>query len=102
MVSMPLTVIKPAHGLPWQADAAQELAHPALHFNHLPQRIGLRRADSSRVAHLSEQLRDDIVVGFDLDRQERRAHEVFQGIDDAVQELEDEERLDLGGGGGEE
>lgn len=34
--------------------------------------------------------------------QEWRAEEFFKGVDDAVQELEDEEGFDFGGGGDEE
>lgn len=82
---------------PRETEAAQELVHPAFLLHNLPQGIGFRRADRPRIAHLRQQLGDDIVVVLDLDGQDRRADEVLEGIDDAVEELEDEERLDLGG-----
>ena len=80
---------------PRKVDAAQQLAHPPFYGNHLPEGIGLRRADGARVAHFCEKLYHDIIVGLDLDSQERRAQEVFEGIDDSVQELEHQEGLYL-------
>lgn len=89
-------------GIPGQVDATKQLPHPALHLDHLPQGIRLRGANGARVAHLGEQLRDDIVAVLDLEGNEGRAGELLEGIDDAVQELEDEKGLDLEGGRGEE
>lgn len=47
-------------------------------------------------------MRHDIVVVLNLDREDWRTEEVFEGIDDAMEELENEEGFDLRGGRGEE
>lgn len=47
-------------------------------------------------------MRYNVVVVLNLDREDRRTEEVFEGIDDAVEELEDKEGFDLRGGRGEE
>lgn len=88
--------------LPRQGDAAKQLAHPSLNLDQIPQRVGFRRVDRPRVAHLIEQLRDDIVVALNLVRQQRGAEELLKDVDDAVDEFEDEQGLDLGGRGGQE
>ncbi|GAO18087.1 hypothetical protein UVI_02059790 [Ustilaginoidea virens] len=87
---------------PWQAYASQQLAHPPFHFDILPQGVGLGRADDAGIAHLRQQLGHHVVVVLNLGREQRGADEVLKGIDDAVQELEDEERLDFRGRGREE
>jgi hypothetical protein len=74
--------------LPWQVDASEKFAHPSFDLDNLSQCVWLRRTDCTSVAHLRQQLSNDIVVVFELDGQERRANEVFQRIDDPVQELE--------------
>lgn len=84
--------------VPWQVDAPQELAHPPLRLDNLSQGVGLGGAYGSSIAHLDEELGDDIVVVLDLDGEERGANELLERIDDTVQELEHQQRLDLGGG----
>ena len=45
---------------------------------------------------------DDVIAGGDFAREEWTAEEFFEGVGDAVQELEDEEGFGVGGGGREE
>lgn len=43
-----------------------------------------------------------MVAVFDFEGEKRRAEKVLEGVDDAVQELEDQQGLNLGGRGGDE
>jgi hypothetical protein len=101
---------RPAHVRAWhsppyaprQTQVPQQLPHPALNLDDVPQRVGLRGADQARVAHLGQQLRDDIVAGLDARSHQRGAEKVLERVDDAVQKLESEQRLELGRRGREE
>ena len=85
-----------------QVEVAQQLVHEALHLDQVAQGVGLGGADGAGVAHLGQQLGDDIVVGLDLVGQQRCAQELLERVDRAVQELEHQQRLDLGRGRQEE
>lgn len=78
-----------AADLPREVDAAEQSPHPPFYLNEIPQGVGLRSIDRSGVTHFREQLRDDIVLGLDLVRQQWGAEELFESIDDAVDEFED-------------
>lgn len=81
--------------LPRQIDAPEQLAHPAFYLDNLSKSVWLRRADIPRIAHLGKQLGNDIVVGLDLDCQQRRPDEVFKDIDNAVQKFEHQQWFNL-------
>ena len=81
--------------LPREVDAAEKLAHPSFDLDNISQRIGLGCVDHTRVAHLVEKLSDDVILALNLLCDEGRAQELFESVDDAVDELEDDEGLDL-------
>lgn len=81
-----------------QAQVAQELIHETLDLDQVAQGIRLGGANGAGIAHLGQELGDDIVVGLDLVGQQGRPEELFERVDDTVEELEREERLDIGRG----
>lgn len=85
-----------------QAQVSEQLAHEAFHLDQVAQGIWLCRVDVAGIAHLGQELGGDIVAGLDLLGVEGGAEEVFERVDDAVEELEHEQRLDLGRRGDEE
>jgi hypothetical protein len=83
--------------IPRQSYSSEQILHKRRHFDNVPQRIRFRNTDDSSVHHLAQNLRDHIIIAFDLIRQQRRAEKVLQHVRDPVQELEDEERFGIGG-----
>jgi len=81
--------------VPGKADAAEQFPHEALDFNQISQRIWLCRVDDAGITHLGKKLSDDIVAILDPTCAQRCAEKLLEGIDDPVDELEYQERLDL-------
>ena len=81
-----------------QAQISEQFPHEPLHLDEIPQGIWLCCVDVAGIAHFGQELGGDIVVGLDLVGEDGCAEEFFERVDDAVDELENEEGLDLGGG----
>lgn len=67
-----------------ETDVAQQVLDGVRGLDDVAQGVALGVGDYAGVAHLAEQLGDDIVVGLDLGGQQWRAQEVFYGIGDSV------------------
>ena len=74
----------------------EQLSNQAGNFNILSQSVWLRVTDCTSIAYLIQQLSYYIIIAVDLLRQQGRAKEVFEDIDDSVDELKESKRILVG------
>lgn len=58
--------------------------------------------DDASVGHFGDDLGGEVIIGGEFGGEEGRAEEFLEGVGDAVEEFQDEERLNVIGGWGEE
>lgn len=80
----------------------EQLSNQACHLNILSKSIWLRVTDCASVANLVQQLSYYVIIAVDLVRQQWRAKEVFEDVDDAVNKLKDRQRILVGTAGTKE